>query len=264
MANFNLNGVPFKPSHKAVLSFLFPYLLVSVSFYVIILMLENALSPLGSFGLSNIVGALILLILFIIAVYHEVKRHYTEYRIDNNGINLNVGIINKRETKIPYRNIQNIFVERHLPDRLLNIGNIIIETASLLKEDREKFELHGIEEVDLLAEKIIALTKQQEEKAKLSEDENKKEIDGIKNEILKIKNEVKDIKEAIEGFGQHVETHNQEFNYIKSEIERLDSSLKTLATRIDIITTEKEAIKEEKRSSVKRVKSSTRSKNESK
>ncbi|MEM4295878.1 MAG: PH domain-containing protein [Candidatus Anstonellales archaeon] len=241
MVNFNFTGIPFKPSYKSIFSHIFVPLLFAVLFYSFILMLESLIGLFASINLSSIFAIPLVLIILIFASYYEIKRHYTVYKIDNNGIEIITGIINKREAKVPYRNIQNIFVEKHLVDRLLNIGTVYIETASATKEEKDRIELYGIEEPNLfsdkISEKITALSKEKIEN---------KEYERIKAEIENIKKDLAAVKEAIEGFGQHVEMHENEVNYIKSEIEKLDSQIKIIVTRLDIITNEYYSQKNEK------------------
>lgn len=228
---------------------MFVPLLFSVLIYSFLLMLESFISLFANINLSSLFSIPIILVLIAFVLYYEIKRHYTVYKIDNNGIEIISGIINKKEAKVPYRNIQNIFVEKHLVDRLVNIGTVYIETASATKEEKDRIELYGIEEptlfADKIGEKISALSK---EKA------DNKEYDKIKNDVENIKKDLNSIKDAIEGFGQHVELHEKEVNYIKSEIEKLDSQIKIIITRLDIITHEMGNEKKENDGKIKKEK----------
>ncbi len=73
------------------------------------------------FGLALYFVALLIITLFI---YNNFK-----YEINEDGLRIESGVINKHSVALPYEQIQNVNIERTLFDRLLGFSRISIETA---------------------------------------------------------------------------------------------------------------------------------------
>ncbi len=56
---------------------------------------------------------------------------YRNYRfiLDEFGLKISRGILSKEQTAIPYRQIQNVDIERSLLERLLGVSRLVIITA---------------------------------------------------------------------------------------------------------------------------------------
>lgn len=67
-----------------------------------------------------------LLILYLIAFV--VYNHFL-FSVEDEGLRIEHGIVNKRHVTIPFRQIQNVNITRTLLDRVLGIGKIEIESA---------------------------------------------------------------------------------------------------------------------------------------
>jgi uncharacterized membrane protein YdbT with pleckstrin-like domain len=211
MANFNIQGIPFKPSRKELLSRLFVPALIGAIFYSLSLMIENLLT---GFYISNIVSIIIFIVIFIVALANIVDIHITSYIINEKGIEIKQEFIKKVSKKVPYRNIQNMYVEQHLPDRLLDIGKIIIETASSLKEEKDRIELFGIEKPFLLSELI---------------EEEIHKISGKSDGSIAMKNEIEKIKESIEKINSKVNANKEEIEKLKEEIKEIKNFIENLS-----------------------------------
>jgi putative membrane protein len=68
---------------------------------------------------------------FLIAPFVGIIRYYTlSYQIDDSGLRMGVGLINRRESYVTFARVQDIHLDRSLIDRLLGLGTISIQTAS--------------------------------------------------------------------------------------------------------------------------------------
>lgn len=78
----------------------------------------------------------------VIEIYLEYK--YFQYQIDKDKIIIQKGIINKKQTTIPFNNIQNIDINRPVHYRILGLAELHIQTAGEEKSLVESV-LPGIE-----------------------------------------------------------------------------------------------------------------------
>ena len=81
-----------------------------------------SIATLGVFGIFLIVFAITLLITWLI------YRNYKFY-LGDDALKIKKGVINKEETAIPYRQIQNVDVERDLSFQMFGLSRIVILTA---------------------------------------------------------------------------------------------------------------------------------------
>lgn len=65
-------------------------------------------------------------IIYLIAVV--VYNHF-HFSVEDEGLRIEYGIINKRHVTVPFRQIQNVNITRTLIDRILGIGKLEIESA---------------------------------------------------------------------------------------------------------------------------------------
>ncbi len=69
--------------------------------------------------------------------------HHT-FSLDNDAIRIRKGILTKIETSLPYRQIQNVEVERRLLFQLLGLSKLVIITAGHDNPNTERDESEGI------------------------------------------------------------------------------------------------------------------------
>lgn len=123
--------------------------------FFILLLLSVILSAItfkitGDF--SVIVGkvasiAFLLSLLFLLAAVLFGWIEYINYRfiLDENAFRVRRGILSKEEVAIPYRQIQNVNIERSFFDQIMGLSQLIILTASHEDEDEPiKVEPEGI------------------------------------------------------------------------------------------------------------------------
>lgn len=70
------------------------------------------------------------LLLFLIPAYYHLKRNTVLYTMTDSKIEIDQGLIARTTRNIPLRNIQDVTVSTTIPQRLLGIGNLVIENAS--------------------------------------------------------------------------------------------------------------------------------------
>jgi len=79
-----------------------------------------------------------IIITYLIAVV--VYNHFV-FSVEDEGLRIEYGIINKRHVTVPFRQIQNVNITRTLIDRMLGIGKLEIESAG--SSHAEKREIIG-------------------------------------------------------------------------------------------------------------------------
>jgi uncharacterized membrane protein YdbT with pleckstrin-like domain len=70
------------------------------------------------------------LALLLIPAYYHIKRNTVLYTMTDSKIEIDQGLIARTTRNIPLRNIQDVTVSSTIPQRLLGIGNLVIENAS--------------------------------------------------------------------------------------------------------------------------------------
>lgn len=88
-------------------------------------------------GLFVIVFAITLLIVWLI------YRNY-KYFLGDDALKIKKGVLNKEETAIPYRQIQNVDIERDLSFQMFGLSRIVILTAGEEEEKSKDDESEGI------------------------------------------------------------------------------------------------------------------------
>lgn len=75
--------------------------------------------------------ALFFVVPILLAPLGWIVRYYTlSYQIDDAGIRMGVGLLNRRESYVTFARIQDIHLDRSLVDRWIGLGTISIQTAS--------------------------------------------------------------------------------------------------------------------------------------
>lgn len=67
--------------------------------------------------------------------------------LDDYSLKVTRGILNKSETEIPYRRIQNIEIEQTILDRILGIGLLVVATSSDLDQTENEEQVKAYDEV---------------------------------------------------------------------------------------------------------------------
>ncbi len=114
---------------------------ISALITVIFVLLKDMLPSSMLSIISSIITILVIITVLAFAVafvvgwldYHDYSFVFEEY-----DVRLKRGLIKKRETSIPYRQIQNINIERDTTHQMFGLSKVIIETAGRDETDAER------------------------------------------------------------------------------------------------------------------------------
>ena len=96
--------------------------------------------------------AAVFLVTFSIPVYKHILRRREVYTLTNYKLEMRYGILAKTVRNIPLRNIQDVTVTASVLQRLANLGDIVIDSAS----ETGKILLSEIHHPERYADKILA------------------------------------------------------------------------------------------------------------
>ena len=68
---------------------------------------------------------------FIVPVWRHLKRNATRFRLTSHKIEIEYGLFAKTQRHIPIQNIQDVTVRAGLVQRMLSLGDVIIDSASV-------------------------------------------------------------------------------------------------------------------------------------
>jgi putative membrane protein len=83
----------------------------------------------------------------LVCVVGYLKYITYKFAFDENALHIERGILNREIISIPYRQIQNINIDRNLFNRLLGLSNLIITTAAHEEKDNEGVDAYEAEGV---------------------------------------------------------------------------------------------------------------------
>jgi uncharacterized membrane protein YdbT with pleckstrin-like domain len=108
-------------------------------FFVNYIGITSLLLPLFAIGaffepiLVAIAFGIYVIMIYLIAVV--VYNHFV-FSVEDEGLRIEHGIVNKRHVTIPFRQIQNVNITRTLIDRMLGLGKLEIESAGASHAER--------------------------------------------------------------------------------------------------------------------------------
>lgn len=111
-----------------------------------------AASVIGYFGLP-FKGALIPAIIFFLpAIYKHIQRNRILYTLNTGKIEIDSGLFARTTRNIPLRNVQDVTTSASLIQRLLGLGDVIIDSAS----DAGKITMRNIRDPRKYADMVLA------------------------------------------------------------------------------------------------------------
>jgi len=99
------------------------------------------------------------IIFLIVAVCKHIKRNFIVYTLTSEKLKIKTGILSKAENNVPLTKIQNVGSAYSLTQRILGIGNIVIESAGSKIGD---IPLRDIEKPDNYVQKILTSVHEKE------------------------------------------------------------------------------------------------------
>jgi uncharacterized membrane protein YdbT with pleckstrin-like domain len=81
----------------------------------------------GSFGIALIAAA----VFFIRPIFRHMRLKRTVYTLTTTKLEIRTGILSKDAKNIPLRHIDNVEVSETLKERLIGVGDVLIDSAAL-------------------------------------------------------------------------------------------------------------------------------------
>jgi uncharacterized membrane protein YdbT with pleckstrin-like domain len=97
--------------------------------------------------------------MLLVSFVKHIKRNSTTYTLTSEKLKIKTGILGKAENNVPLSKIQNVGSAYSLPQRILGIGNIVIESAGSKIGD---IPLRDIEKPDEYVQKILTTVHEKE------------------------------------------------------------------------------------------------------
>jgi membrane protein YdbS with pleckstrin-like domain len=89
-----------------------------------------AIAILGYFGLPIGISLLLSLISFVFPLVRHIQRNRVIYTLTPSKIEIDFGIFSKTVRNIPLRNAQDVTISAAVIERIIGIGNVIIDSAA--------------------------------------------------------------------------------------------------------------------------------------
>ena len=102
----------------------------------------------GTFGKVGLAA----LFFFALPMYRHLQRNHTHYTLSTSRLELEQGIIAKSTQHLALRHINNVAVNQSVGERLLGVGNVLIDSAGAA----DKIALKGIRNPRDCADRILA------------------------------------------------------------------------------------------------------------
>jgi putative membrane protein len=100
--------------------------------YLLAIVLSLIATAAVAYARANLVVALILAaIFFIMPIIRHIKLNHTVYTLTASKVEIRTGILSKSAQSIPLRHIQDVTVSETLKERLIGIGDVLIDSAAL-------------------------------------------------------------------------------------------------------------------------------------
>ncbi len=98
-------------------------------FAVILSVLTTAL--IAYYFKSYWTAAAVVVILFIRPIYHHIQHNHTVYTLTTVKVEIENGVFSKSSRNIPLRHVQDVTVNQTLKERMIGIGDIEIDSATI-------------------------------------------------------------------------------------------------------------------------------------
>jgi len=104
---------------------------VGMKYFYTVLMSTLATAGIAYYFKSYLTAAIVVGVLFIRPIYHHVQRNHTVYTLTTVKVEFANGVFSKSSRNIPLRHIQDVSVNQTLKERVLGIGDIEIDSATI-------------------------------------------------------------------------------------------------------------------------------------
>jgi membrane protein YdbS with pleckstrin-like domain len=104
---------------------------VAISYAVAALLSLGVTVLIGYFNGSLTLVFAFTALFFVLPVWRHLKRNATRFRLTNHKIEIEYGLFSKTLRHIPVQNVQDVTVRAGLVQRMLSLGDVIIDSASV-------------------------------------------------------------------------------------------------------------------------------------
>lgn len=104
---------------------------VGMKYFYAVLLSTLATAGIAYYFKSYLAAAIVVGVLFIRPIYHHVQRNHTVYTLTTVKVEFANGVFSKSSRNIPLRHIQDVSVNQTLKERVLGIGDIEIDSATI-------------------------------------------------------------------------------------------------------------------------------------
>ena len=108
-------------------------------------------------GVTALVGILVVIVALLIPGYFHLKKKLVRYTLTDTTIEIDRGLVSRTTQNIPLRRIQDVTVSATATQRMLGLGDVIIDNAS---EDGGKVVLDDIDSPKKYAELMLRQMRQ--------------------------------------------------------------------------------------------------------
>lgn len=104
---------------------------VGMKYFYAVLLSTLTTAGIAYYFKSYLAAAIVVGVLFIRPIYHHVQRNHTVYTLTTVKVEFANGVFSKSSRNIPLRHIQDVSVNQTLKERVLGIGDIEIDSATI-------------------------------------------------------------------------------------------------------------------------------------
>lgn len=131
------------------------YALTAVAAILLVALIAILLPTIVPLSIAVAVG----LLLFAIPLFYHIKQKLLRYTLTDSNLEIDAGLISRTTRAVPLRRIQDVTVSATIPQRLLGLGNVVIDNAS---EDAGKVVLANIDSPRRYADMLLDQMRQLE------------------------------------------------------------------------------------------------------
>jgi uncharacterized membrane protein YdbT with pleckstrin-like domain len=170
---------------------------------------------------------MLIFLTFIFFYYIELKFKSYYYMITESEIIFRKGIINTIKNVVPFRDIQNLNIEKNILERVLGIMNLRIETAGSNALESEIM-IPGIENDDDIVYKIRKRMEEIKGSGKKQDDiifENQEAKEALD---VKVEKRIADMESKYEALSKKIDKRGIEIENVKEDVASIISELKSM------------------------------------
>lgn len=121
-----------EPEEEKTIFLIFPaFYNVGTQYLIAILLSVSVMALIGYLKLPLWIAFLFTVICFARPIYHHILHNSTVYKLTSVKIEIKSGLFSKTSRNIPLRHIQDVTVSETFKERLIGIGDVVIDSAAV-------------------------------------------------------------------------------------------------------------------------------------